>query len=596
MPFDEVDDRTKVYYCRSVRYVCCSITSVNCWRSRQIPAIPFLKMFRFDTFPIFYWLPCCLLCFGLIWVTFRTRISDSVWLALSFGTLLLLRLPTLVYNREINPDESQMITQGYTLALDPIYFRSVDGTTIGPLDSYVLIIPSWIGIPYDYMSARVVAFILITLSLLFLYNAAKRWFGQMPARLALLPILFTLGLTQNGDLLSYCSELVPIFLLAIGTWLFSRIDTQTRPAYSILFLLGLLLGMVPLGKIQGAPVAVVLGLFAAVSLVKQPAVLFHKLSGLVALGVGALIMPGAFIAMAWANGLYNDFWLFYIEGNLLYGGNTNHWQNILNFPRHMAKGEEFGWLLTFCAVLTALTIVRYLTLSRPLVLSGRWAVRLGYIGFSLLAAFYAVTRTGTEFVHYFFFMVGPVFLLLALGWKMGMSPEGTMSRQWVPIMVTVVFLGLIVGKGALNYVRHIPLNLYPNDISGFSTPQPPIVQQIRKYAKAGEPLVVWGWRCDYYVSAKMPQGTAENHSERCVFESPMTSIYQQRYLNDFLRSVPPVFVDAVGNQNNWLTDRKTQGHEIIKPLADFVQAHYTYIGLYNDARLYVRKDRLNYVD
>jgi len=553
-------------------------------------------MLHFDTFPLPYWLPTCLLCFGLAWVALRTRISDNTLLILSLGMLLLMRLPSLVYNIEINPDESQMITQSRTLAVDPVYFRSVDGTTIGPLDSYALIIPSWIGLPYDYISARLLAFCLITLSLLFLYKAAQRWFGQIPARLALLPILFTLGLTQNSDLLSYCSELVPLFLLSIGTWLYSTIDTKTRPAYETLFLLGLLLGMVPLGKIQGAPVAAVLGLFAAISIAKQPIALLPKVNRLVILGVGALIVPGAFIAIAWANGLYNDFWLFYIEGNLRYGGNTNHWQNILHFPRHMAKGEEFGWLLTFSALLTVVAIVRYLTLRHRLVLSGTWAMRLGFISVSFVAAFYAATRTGTEFVHYFFFMVGPVFLLLALGWKVGLVLQGNLINQWVPIVVTGLFLGLIVGKGGLNYVRHIPLNHYPNDITGFSTPQPVIVQQIKKYAKEGEPLVVWGWRCDYYVSAKMPQGTAENHSERCVFESPMTRLYQRRYLKDFMRSVPPVFVDAVGSQNQWLTDRNTQGYEIIEPLAQFVQTHYQYMGLYNDARLYVRKDRLTYVD
>ncbi|MCY7359207.1 MAG: hypothetical protein LH609_17475, partial [Rudanella sp.] len=87
-------------------------------------------------------------------------------------------------------------------------------------------------------------------------------------------------------------------------------------------------------------------------------------------------------------------------------------------------------------------------------------------------------------------------------------------------------------------------------------------------------------------------GTAENHSERCVFESSMTPVYQKRYLNNFVRTVPPVFVDAVGNESHWIVNRKTQGHEIIKPLGVFVKAHYQYMGLFNDARLYVRKDRI----
>lgn len=553
-------------------------------------------MLHFDTFPLPYLLPTYLLCFGLVWVALCTRISDNTLLVLSFGMLLLMRLPSLVYNVEINPDESQMITQGRTLAFDPVYFRSVDGTTIGPLDSYALVIPSWIGLSYDYISARLLGVLLIAIGLLFLFKTARLWFGQLPARLALLSLLFVLGPTQNGDLLSYCSELVPLCLLSIGTWLLACVANRFGPSYGLLFSLGLVAGMVPFGKLQGAPLVAVLGLFAMISVLRQSTSSISKIRQVVVMGVGAAICPAVFIGMALANGLINDFWLFYIEGNLRYGGNTNHWQNVLNFYQHMTKAEEFGWLLLLSAWLLLVALVRYLTLPHRLVLSGMWIMRLSFIGFSFVAAFYAITRTGTEFVHYFFFMVGPVFLLLALGWKTGLLLQKKQISQWVPVAVMVLFLGLIVGKGGLNYTRHIPLNQYPNNITGFLTPQPPIVQQIRNYASENEPLVVWGWRCDYYVSAEMPQGTAENHSERCVFQSSMTPIYQQRYVKNFMRSVPPVFVDAVGSQNQWLIDRATQGHEIIKPLAAFVKTHYTYMGLYNDARLYVRNDRLNYVD
>lgn len=550
-------------------------------------------MLHFDIFPIPYWIPCCLLCFGLVWAAFRERLSDKTFLGAAIVLLGLLRLPTLVYNREINPDESQMITQGRTLAIDPVYFRSVDGTTIGPLDSYALIIPTWFGFSFDYMAARFLGLFLIAGSLWFLFLTARLWFGKTSARLALLLTIFALGLTQNGDLLSYCSELVPLFLLSAGTWLFARVENGTNTAYGLVFLTGLLIGATPLGKLQGAPLAAVLGLFVFISLLTQQATLRTKLYQVGLLGVGVAIFPLAFIGMAWANGLYEDFWLFYIEGNLRYGGNTDHWQNVLGFGSHLAKGDEFGWLIVLAMLLGLLAIVRFGTLRQRPLLTDRWMIRLGFVGLSLLAGFYAVTRTGTEFVHYFFLLLGPLFLFIALCGTILQLPKPKGIYKLIPWLIGMVFLGAIVGKSSWNYFQHIPLNFYPTDDQvGFETPQPPLVQQIRKYASENEPLVVWGWRCDYYVSAAMSQGTAENHSERCVFTSSMTPIYQKRYLNDFIRNRPPVFVDAVGSQNYWLTDRKTQGFEIIKPLAVFVQANYQYMGVYNDARLYVRNDRL----
>ncbi len=547
----------------------------------------------FDTFPVIHTTLSFLLCGGILaWLLVFPHRQRGWFVAATLAVLFFLRLPSIMYNREINPDESQMITQARTLTVDPVYFRSVDGTTIGPLDSYALIVPSWMGLPFDYRSARLLGFLLIAASLFFLYKTARLWFGERPAQLALLPVLFTLGLTQNGDLLSYCSELVPLFLLSAGTWLFSRIDARQRAAYGALFLIGLLLGLIPLGKLQGAPLAAVLGLFVFICVLRQPTALLQKLTQLALLGLGTLIFPVAFIGIAWANGLYNDFWLFYIEGNLRYGGNTNHWQNILNFPRHLAKGQEFGWLVVFSTLLLIVAVGRYLTMPQRPAFSGTWATRLGFIGLSVSAALYTVTRTGTEFSHYFFFLAGPLFLVLGLAWKITLLPHQSPVFRLVPVLASVLFLAVIAGNGVFNYAQGVPLDFYPQNRLGLSTPQPPIVQQIRKYADEDEPLVVWGWRCDYYVSAKMHQGTAENHSERCVFQSAMTPVYQHRYLNDFYRSFPPVFIDAVGSQNNWMTDRKTQGHEIMKPLGAFVKAHYKHIGMANDARIYVRLDRI----
>ncbi len=549
----------------------------------------------FATFPVIHTALSFLLCGGLLaWLLFFSHRWQGWFVPATLAVLFFLRLPSIIYNREINPDESQMITQGLTLGrYDPVYFRSVDGTTIGPLDSYALIIPSWFGLPFDYISARLLGFLLIAASLFFLYKTARNWFGQQPARLALLPALFTLGLTHNGDILSYCSELVPVLLLSAGTWLFSGVDTRRQPAYSTLFLIGLLLGLVPLGKLQGAPLAAVLGVGVVVSVLRQPTAWLPKLTQLALLGLGALIFPVAFVGMAWANGLYDDFWLFYIEGNLRYGSNTDHWQNSLNFPRHLAKGQEFGALVAFSVLVTLAAIGRYSTMPQRPAWSESWGARTGFISLSVLAAFYTVTRTGTEFVHYFFFMAGPLLLLLALAWKLLLLPHKNPKFRLVPLLAPVLFLTVLAGKSALNYAQDVSPGFYPCNRLGLSTPQPPIVQQIRKYANDAEPLVVWGWRCDYYVSANMHQGTAENHSERCVFQSAMTPVYQQRYLRDFYRSFPPVFIDAVGSQNMWMTDRKTQGHEIIKPLGAFVKAHYRYVGMANDARIYVRLDRIN---
>ena len=52
-----------------------------------------------------------------------------------------------------------------------------------------------------------------------------------------------------------------------------------------------------------------------------------------------------------------------------------------------------------------------------------------------------------------------------------------------------------------------------------------------------------------------------------------------------------MFVDAVGPNCLWLTDRSTQAHESIVPLRAFIANHYTPVGEVEHTRIYVRNDR-----
>ncbi len=546
-------------------------------------------MFHFDTYPILYWLPIYALCWGALWLAFRPAVRDGVFVGLALGLLLLLRLPSVVFNAEINPDESQMITQAMTLRHDPVYFRSVDGTTAGPLDSYFLVIPGLLGLPFDYLTAHLMAFGLVAACLWLLFLTARLWFGGTAARLALLPLVFMLGLTQNGDFLHYNSELVALVLLSGSYYLYATQLSQKNPAPGFVALIGLLLGMVPFGKLQAVPLAAVVGLFAGIDLLSRQHLTVSAKAGRIALlGACAMLFPLLVVGLTWLNGVYDDFVTFYIIGNFQYGSDTNQWQSLLNLPAFFRKGTEFDWLVK----LTVMVWLAGLLLSlRRKARFGPAVWRVGGFGLLLLlATLFAITRTGSGYVHHLYFLTGPLLFGLAYGWQQLLA--GGQVGRWVSVGAITVFLALFGVQAWLNHRHQIPLNPYPSNRQNGWRVQPSAVStEIARYARPGEKLVVWGWRCDYYVQAQMPQGVAENHSIRSAFTHPLLATYQQRYLRDFIRSFPPVFVDAVGSQNLWMTDRSTQGHELIKPLGQFVAAHYKYMGLVNDARIYVRTDR-----
>ena len=144
-----------------------------------------------------------------------------------------MRLPVIVFNRELNPDESQMLSHAITLFQDPVYWRSVDGTTIGPLDNYLLVIPKLVGFPDrlhlrqvygTYLCRRCVAFSVFHIKKLV-------WEQLLPGQHLLVPLIF-LAFTQEIDFVHYSSEQLPVFLLALCLWLLSRMTASMRNHYT----------------------------------------------------------------------------------------------------------------------------------------------------------------------------------------------------------------------------------------------------------------------------------------------------------------------------------------------------------------------------
>ncbi|MEZ4905561.1 MAG: hypothetical protein R2822_29255 [Spirosomataceae bacterium] len=100
-------------------------------------------MIAFDDFPVVYFSLGYLLAaaIGLLACWKPIKYQELLFLLAAFLLVIFMRLPILVFNQEINPDESQMIAHALTLKQFPVYWQSVDGTTIGPLDNYLLVFP-----------------------------------------------------------------------------------------------------------------------------------------------------------------------------------------------------------------------------------------------------------------------------------------------------------------------------------------------------------------------------------------------------------------------------------------------------------------------
>ena len=535
-------------------------------------------MIAFDNFPVVYFVFGYFLAtaVGLLACWKHIKQQELLFLIAAGLLIIIMRLPILVFNQEINPDESQMIAHALTLNQFPIYWQSVDGTTIGPLDNYLLLIPRFFGLPFDYTSARLMGLLCVLGSLGFFYLSLKNFFGNITARIGLLPALFLLTFTQDGDFVHYSSEQLPLLLLNVGLWLLSTLSDNF--SLKRLFLLGFVLGMSPFAKIQVVPQAAVIGLFALV-FTYQSHHLPKKVGILIA---GGLAFPLTVLLWAAVYDVLDDFWDFYVLGNLIYAGGSSLLDSFLRIPSFFAKSPDFLLFLTgigLCALLLFFT--RFWKQNCAIPFNFREHI-FGFTMGGLLASLYAATKSGNDFVHYLNFCIYPFALLGAF-----IIAKISHSPKQIYLSALLIILPFFVSFG-YKTIKHQPLNMYLST-ADHRVPQSKVSQLILKHAHAGEQLVVWGWMCKYHVETQMPQGAAESHFERCIYQSTMRSKYYQGLLDDLKINQPKVFVDAVGPNCLWLNDRTTQAHEVFPELSALIRMNYTFVGEVQNTRVYTRK-------
>ncbi|GHB73768.1 hypothetical protein [Persicitalea jodogahamensis] len=547
-------------------------------------------MLTFDASPTVYWALAYALTGLVIGSNLRKDLPTWLYLMGCLAVFVLMRLPSVLFNRELNADESQMLSHAITLFQDPIYWHSVDGTTIGPLDNYLLVLPRLFGIQLDYTSARIMGLLCSIGSLLFFFIASRRWFGETTARVALLLPLVFLAFTQETDYVHYSSEQLPLLLLNICLALLAALSQKKKelsfqekkapvwPAY----MLGFIAGMLPFAKLQAVPQALLL-VAGGVYFTYQYHIKNKNPKPLLLLVLGGISFPAMALVWMLVQGIFQDFIDFYILGNAVYAGGSGIADIPTQFGKLVLLSPDFLALLGAIALVTLLGIF---TENRELVKPHSvpsLSISILILGYGLVAV-YAATKSGNLFVHYLNFCVYPLGLAAALGIS---KIDRKMNFALVGPLLLLGWFGV---QDAIGFYKTRQLNSFVS-VGARTLPESRIVQTMRPYVKPGDQMVVWGWQCRYYVEAQLPQGTAENHSERSIYQHPLREEYRTRYLSDMKRNRPAIFIDAVGKNSVWLGDKATQGYQSFPELAAYVDKNYQYLGEADDARLFVRKDR-----
>ena len=149
---------------------------------------------------------------------------------------------------------------GHALSFPSVPWRDVDGTTSGPLNSLLLSVPMWCGAPAAWATDRLVLLAINWMVVLFSYLTLRCFLTRAEAQFSLTPLLLFFSFTRSPTFTHYSSQAiirqvnVPACFLFAGESMGRRKNFPREDVRA-----GVLLGAIPLQKLQCVPLAMFLG-------------------------------------------------------------------------------------------------------------------------------------------------------------------------------------------------------------------------------------------------------------------------------------------------------------------------------------------------
>jgi len=190
-----------------------------------------------------------------------TNISAGWVVPVLVAVVLASRVQAILLNTELNPDEGQLLAQVMRLAIDPVPWRGVDGTTGGPLNTWFLALFHALGMPLAYAWVHGLAAAMLASIPVFVYATLRQLGGARSAAAAGLAAALTIALSQGANFAHFSSELLPAVVECAVVLLIAVRLARPGRAGLLDLIAALLVGTLPWTKLQSVLGAAVLGLW-----------------------------------------------------------------------------------------------------------------------------------------------------------------------------------------------------------------------------------------------------------------------------------------------------------------------------------------------
>ncbi len=494
-----------------------------------------------------------------------------------FVAVILARSFSLAYPLELSADESELLVQIGRYEQDLLPWRSVDGSTIGPVNPWFLLLVKQTGWPMGYGGIHCLAALLQALIAVVGYFTLRLFLPFGAALVAGAVGTLALGCSASINFMYFATELVPALALALSVFALIWAQQGRAAAWAMLLFGAFCAGLAPWAKLQAAPLGALLGGFALwiawtrITRDQPPA------RRLATVGLVGLVFAAPTIGIVTAvslGGVFHDFWASYLVANVGYAGDFTLSAAGRRFLEMLWHSQLNGLM----AGLVALTVCGFFLRRR----SGsddstRW-LRL-FTWLYLGTAVFCCIRPPHGFGHYHIFLIAPLFVTVGMVLHRVLPDLPRLSglRSVVAILCVAVPTTLLSlqhyreGAGLRDHLRGRQRDADRSFVTIVS-------QAILRAAPDASQMVVWGWMPSLYVKTGLHCATRHTIGHFLIVPGPSRDHLRQQFLDDVVANEPQVIVDAVASDSfNWSWPVESSGIESFPAFAAYVRANYTQV-------------------
>lgn len=511
----------------------------------------------------------------------RVRIALYV---ICFALPFLARLYVLSIPVILNIDEAQWTVSARHILDDPIFWRSNDLTTSGPLNGLAIAWTYLFGMTPTIFTSRVTGLLMESLAFLGIASLIRRGEEWDLGSLAVLSVAVFLAFSPVKDFLFYSSELLSIDLIVLFWMIF--VGTEKHPDSIWRWALcGFIATCLPFAKLQSAIFCVLLHGACVVRLYVAFAAGRANWKTLTAYAFASLLPALLLVVPLFFVGEQQAF----ITGYLLLGAGYAEQRTLRVFYA--------GWSVILCmSGLMAAVIWRYLDIGQ------RTRARLDLLLFSVAiwpTVFLTIWVPGRNFAHYNLYAIFCLPLAIVLAQRaFPPRPAPFRGKRLVGLVaagIAVASLHDVVTFPDLRALVHAAAQEQAFAGAGDGQSRPLLAWTGVTPANF---MLMWGWKPDITAYAGLKPAGRVAHTEYMIRPNNGRAYFRARLLRDVTRAKPALVMDAVrpvyffNNFGNFRLKARDFELRSFPALYNLVTANYDLIGGGGkcESVLYLRRD------